>query len=155
MIHVLILLCQGPRAASITLCPCLLLALSALTEHSFRPIKKNKKNFLLLSATLTLSWYWTPDSKSCFLQHRLPYFALYQPFLSLLLHPCILPIACFCSCQPVFRGESVFSHMLGLKFALWSILIYLLIIFSTNQLFFSPQNVNTKSQLTRACKSSD
>lgn len=67
MIHVLIPLCQGPRAASITLCPCLLLALAALTLHPLSLIKKRKKKKLLLSsATQTLSQYLGPDLKSFF-----------------------------------------------------------------------------------------
>lgn len=51
MIHVLIPLCQGPRAASITLCPCLLLALAALTLHPLSLIKKREKKeaFVIVS----------------------------------------------------------------------------------------------------------
>lgn len=47
MIHVLIPLYQGSRAASITLCPCILLALPALTLT--QPIKR----LLLSPATQT------------------------------------------------------------------------------------------------------
>lgn len=72
MIHVLIPLCQGPRAASITLCPCLLLALAALTLHPLSLIKKRKKKKLLLSsATQTLSQYLGPDLKSFFFQWKI------------------------------------------------------------------------------------
>lgn len=48
MIHVLILLCQGPKAASITQCPCLLLVLPALTL--------NERKLLLSSSTPDTIW---------------------------------------------------------------------------------------------------
>lgn len=46
MIHVLIPLCQGARAASITLCPCFLLASPALTLH---PHLHQKKELFVVS----------------------------------------------------------------------------------------------------------
>lgn len=70
MIHVLIPLCQGPRAASITPRPCLLLASRALTLYTPPPhIKKHP--FVIVSNSDAVSSL-EPDSKSCFSQQELP-----------------------------------------------------------------------------------
>ncbi len=113
MIHVLIPLCQGPSAASITLCPCLLLALPALILHLLSPIKTD---FLIVSNSAGVSVFKT-RLKESFLKHKLTYFGLYQQGLSLSLDPCTL------NCQQVWStGESVHRHKLCPKFALWSIM---------------------------------
>lgn len=112
MIHVLILLCQGPRAASITPSPCLLLAFPALTPPPLQPHQK-KKPFVIVSNSDTVSVF-----KSRFkelLLYRLLSFALYRPCLSLSLHPCALSITCFYCCQTIFTGETGRWHRAAQK----------------------------------------